>query len=198
MKTGFLRFEVVTLAGVKVVEEMEKKMQKSIEALKDELSRIHVGRANPEMIEDIQVEYYGTQTPLNQIANITAPDPSLMAVQPYDESQIDSIEKAILEADLGLNPNDDGSVVRIPVPKLSGERREELTNMIEEEGEETKIAIRNIRRETNKELDDLEEDGEITEDDNYRLQEEVDELTKSYTSQVDDLLEKKGDQIRSL
>ncbi|MFP4589150.1 MAG: ribosome recycling factor [Candidatus Acetothermia bacterium] len=186
------------MAGVKVVEEMEKKMQKSIEALKDELSRIHVGRANPEMIEDIQVEYYGTQTPLNQIANITAPDPSLMAVQPYDESQIDSIEKAILEADLGLNPNDDGSVVRIPVPKLSGERREELTNMIEEEGEETKIAIRNIRRETNKELDDLEEDGEITEDDNYRLQEEVDELTKSYTSQVDDLLEKKGDQIRSL
>ena len=184
--------------GKSPVEEMENKMGKSIKSLKEDLSTIHVGRANPSMIEDIEVEYYGTKTPLNQIANITAPDPGLLAIQPYDDSQIDNIEKAILEADLGLNPNDDGTVVRIPIPKLSGERREELIDMIKEKSEDTKVAIRNIRRETKREIENMEEEGEITEDDKYLLEDEIDGTTKEYTEKVDNLIEQKAQQIRSI
>lgn len=184
--------------GSDPVDEMEEKMKSSLKSLRTELSKIHVGRANPGMVEDLKVEYYGTQTPLNQIANITAPDPGLLAIQPYDDSQIESIEKAIMEADLGLNPNNDGTVIRIPVPKLSGERREELIDMIKEKAEETKIAIRNIRRDANKEIDEIEEEGEITEDDKYLLEEDVDETTREFTDQVDELVEKKSKEIRAL
>ena len=184
--------------GLDPVDEMEEKMKKSLQSFKDDLSKIHVGRAHPDMISGVKVEYYGTQTPLNQIANITAPDPGLLAVQPYDDSQIESIEKAIMEADLGLNPNNDGKVIRIPVPKLSGERREELVDLISSKAEEAKIAIRNIRRDTNKEIDELEEEGEITEDDKYRLEEDVDEITSSFTGQIDELVEKKSNQIRAV
>lgn len=180
------------------VPEMKKKMEKSVSTLQDELSKIHVGQANPAMIEDIEVEYYGTQTPLNQISNISAPESGLLVVQPYDSSQIDEIEKALMEADLGLNPNNDGEIVRVPVPKLSGERREELVDLIEEKGEETKISIRNIRRETNKKIESQEEEGEITEDDKYMLEDEVDEITSSLTDRVDSLVENKTDRIRAV
>ncbi|MBS3825695.1 ribosome recycling factor, partial [Candidatus Bipolaricaulota bacterium] len=160
--------------------------------------KIHVGQANPAMIEDIKVEYYGTKTPLNQISNISAPESGLLIVQPYDSSQIDSIEKALMDADLGLNPNNDGEIVRVPVPKLSGDRRQELVSMIEEKGEETKVTIRNIRRETNKKIESQEEEGEITEDDKFMLEDEVDEITSSLTGKVDELVENKTDLIRSV
>ncbi len=178
--------------------EMEKEMKKSVEELKDQLSKIHTGRANPTMIEDLKVDYYGSETPINQIANVTAPEGSLLAVQPYDASQIDAIEKAIMEADLGLNPTDDGNVIRIPVPKLSAERREEYVDRIEEMGQETKISLRNIRRETNKKIESKEEEGELTEDDKYMLEDEVDETTDSFVEKVDELLENKAEQIKSL
>lgn len=180
------------------VPEMKEKMKQSVSNLQEELSKIHVGQANPAMIEDIKVEYYGTKTPLNQISNISAPESGLLVVQPYDSSQIDSIEKALMDADLGLNPNNDGDIVRVPVPKLSGDRRQELVSMIEEKGEETKVTIRNIRRETNKEIEAQEDEGEITEDDKYMLEDEVDEITSSLTGKVDELVENKTDRIRSV
>lgn len=180
------------------VPEMKEKMKQSVSNLQEELSKIHVGQSNPAMIEDIKVEYYGTKTPLNQISNISAPESGLLVVQPYDSSQIDSIEKALMDADLGLNPNNDGDIVRVPVPKLSGDRRQELVSMIEKKGEETKVTIRNIRRETNKEIETQEDEGEITEDDKYMLEDEVDEITSSLTGKVDELVENKTDRIRSV
>lgn len=180
------------------VPEMKEKMKGAVSTLQEELAKIHVGQANPAMIEDIKVEYYGTDTPLNQISNISAPESGLLVVQPYDSSQIQAIEKALMEAELGLNPSNDGEIVRVPVPKLSGERREELVNMIEEKAEETKVSIRNIRRDTNKEIEEQEEEGEITEDDMYMLKDEVDEITSSMTDRVDELVDNKTDQVRSV
>lgn len=180
------------------VPEMKENMKQSVSTLQEELSKIHVGQANPAMIEDIEVEYYGTDTPLNQISNISAPETGLLVVQPYDSSQIQAIEKALMEAELGLNPSNDGEVIRVPVPKLSGERREELVNLIEEKAEETKVALRNIRRDTNKEIESQEEEGEITEDDMYMLKDEVDEITSSMTDRVDELVDNKTDQVRSV
>ncbi|MCF7889717.1 ribosome recycling factor [Candidatus Bipolaricaulota bacterium] len=177
---------------------MEKKMENAVETLKEEMARIHVGQANPAMIEDLKVEYYGTDTPLNQISNISAPESGLLVVQPYDSSQIDSIEKAIMESDLGLNPNNDGEIIRIPIPKLSGDRREELVEVIQEKGEETKISLRNIRRETNKEIEELEDEGEVTEDDKYMLEDEVDDITSSLTEKVDEIVENKSSKVRAV
>ncbi|MBS3737287.1 ribosome recycling factor [Candidatus Bipolaricaulota bacterium] len=177
---------------------MKKKMENAVETLKEEMARIHVGQANPAMIEDLKVEYYGTDTPLNQISNISAPESGLLVVQPYDSSQIDAIEKAILESDLGLNPNNDGEIIRIPIPKLSGDRREELVEVIQEKGEETKITLRNIRRETNKEIEELEDEGDITEDDKYMLEDEVDEVTSSLTEKVDEIVENKSSKVRAV
>ena len=180
------------------VPKMKKKMENAVENLKDEMARIHVGQANPAMVEDLKVEYYGTDTPLNQISNISAPESGLLVVQPYDSSQIDSIEKAVLESDLGLNPNNDGEIIRIPIPKLSGDRREELVNVIQEKGEEAKVTIRNIRRDTNKEIDDLEDEGDITEDDKYMLEEDVDEITSDMTEKIDEIVENKTDKLRAV
>ena len=180
------------------VPSMKKKMEKAVKSLKEEMARIHVGQANPAMIEDVKVEYYGTETPLNQISNISAPDSGLLVVQPYDSSQIESIEKAILESDLGLNPNNDGEIVRIPVPKLSGDRREELVEVIEEKGEEAKVSMRNIRRETNKKIKKLEDDGDITEDDKYMLKDEVDEITSDLTEKIDEIVDNKTSTVRAV
>nr|AGF93453.1 ribosome recycling factor [uncultured organism] len=177
---------------------MEKKMENAVESLQEELNKVHVGQANPAMVEDLKVEYYGSDTPLNQIANISAPESGLLVIQPYDSSQIESIEKAILESDLSLNPNNDGEIIRVPIPKLSGDRREELVEVIEEKGEEAKVSLRNIRRDTNKEIDELEDEGEITEDDKYMLEDEVDDITSSLTEKIDTMVENKTDEVRSV
>ncbi|MFP3953583.1 MAG: ribosome recycling factor [Candidatus Acetothermia bacterium] len=186
------------MSGSNPIPEMKKKMERSVKSLHEELNKIHVGQANPAMIEDLKVDYYGTKTPLNQMANVTAPDSSLLVVQPYDSSQIESIEKAVLETDLGLNPNNDGDIVRIPVPKLSGERRDELVNLIQEKSEEAKVGLRNIRRETNKTIDNLEEDGEITEDDKYMLKDRVDETTSDMTERIDEIVKDKTEEVRAI
>lgn len=186
------------MSGPNPVPEMKKKMELSVKSLHEELNKIHVGQANPAMIEDLKVDYYGTKTPLNQMANISAPDSSLLVVQPYDNSQIESIEKAILESDLGLNPNNDGDIVRIPVPKLSGERRDELVELIQEKSEETKVSLRNTRRETNKKIDSLEDDGDITEDDKFMLKDRVDETTSEMTDRIDEIVEDKTEEVRAI
>jgi ribosome recycling factor len=173
-------------------------MERSVEALKANLSKIQTGRANPAMIEDVQVNYYGAMTPLKQMATIAAPDPNLLVVQPYDRSQMAEVEKAILAADLGLNPQNDGHVIRVKVPKLSEERRRELTKTIKARGEEAKVALRNVRREANEKLDQLKKDGEISEDDHRKHREKNDDVIHDYSKDVDDLIEAKGKQIQTI
>jgi ribosome recycling factor len=178
--------------------EMLDHMDRSIDVLKSNLVKIQTGRSNPAMIADVHVEYYGTMTPLKQLATIAAPDPNLLVVQPYDKTQMEAVEKAILGADLGLNPSNDGHVIRVRVPKLSEERRLELTKLIKSRGEDAKIALRNIRRDANDKLDKMKNDGEISEDDHHRHRDKNDEAIQEYSKKVDDLVEEKGKQIQTI
>ncbi len=179
-----------------VRQEMIAHMDRTVEVLKVNLAKVQTGRANPAMIEDVTVDYYGTPTPLKQLATIVAPDPDLLVVQPYDKTQMGAFEKAILAADLGLNPTSDGRVIRIKVPKLSEERREELIRIIKAKGEEAKVALRNIRREANEKLDRMKDAGDISEDDYHRYREKNDETIHEYTKKIDELVEEKSKQLR--
>jgi ribosome recycling factor len=178
--------------------EMIEHMGRSIEVLKANLVKVQTGRANPAMIEDVLVDYYGAMTLLKQLATIAAPDPNLLVVQPYDKTQMAAVEKAILGADLGLNPNNDGHVIRVKVPKLSEERRRDLMKVIKARGEEAKVALRNIRREANDKLDQMESASEISEDDHRRHREKNDDAIHEYSKQVDQLVEEKGKQIQTI
>jgi len=178
--------------------QMIEHMKQSLEVLKSSLSKVQTGRANPAMIEDVVVSYYGTAMPLKQLATIAAPDPNLLVVQPYDKSQMDEFSRAILASDLGLNPESDGHVLRVRIPKLSEERRKELTKLIKTRGEETKVALRNIRREANDKLDAMKKDSEISEDEHRRYREKVDEAVHEHSAQVDRLVEEKGKQIQTI
>ena len=165
--------------------EAEDKMKKSIEVLKDDLLSIRAGRANPALLDKITVEYYGQVTPLNQVAGISAPEARLLVVQPWDQSLIPVIEKEILKSDLGLNPSNDGKVVRLIIPQLTEERRRDLTKIVKKNGEDTKVAIRNIRRVAIDEVKKLEKDKEISEDERKVAEDKVQELTDKYIKEVD-------------
>ncbi|NOX45073.1 MAG: ribosome recycling factor [Caldiserica bacterium] len=178
--------------------ECRKRMDKTIAALEADLAKVQTGRANPALLEDIKVDYYGTPTPLKHIAHITAPDPDLLVVRPFDRSQIGAMEKAIVAADLGLNPQSDGNVIRIKVPRLSEERREELVRLVKRRGEEAKVALRNIRREYKEKLDDMKDEGALPEDDHRRLREQLDKITQEYSEKVDGIVEAKAQQMRTL
>ena len=177
--------------------EMIGHMERSLDVLKSNLVKVQTGRANPAMIEDVLVDYYGTSTPLKQLATIAAPDPNLLVIQPYDKTQMDAVVKAILGADLGLNPESDGHVIRVRVPKLSEERRKELTKVIKTRGEEAKVALRNVRREANDKLDQMKKDSEISEDEHRRHREKNDDVIRDYSEKVDKLIEEKGQQIQT-
>ncbi len=179
----------------KSLEEMRQHMQKSLHVFEDELKRLRTGRANPAMVEDIHVEYYGTKTLLKHIATITAPEPNLIVIRPYDRSQIPAIEKAIMEANLGFNPSSDEEVVRIVVPKLSEERRKELVKIIHQKAEEIRIAIRNIRRHMKEELERQKKEGEISEDDFHRAIKEMEDITHEFIEKVDGLMKEKEKQV---
>lgn len=179
-----------------VKREMNKHMEQTLEVLKSALSKIQTGRANPAMIEDITIDYYGAVTPLKQMATIAAPDANLFVVQPYDKTQIGAVEKAILAADLGLNPTNDGKVVRIKVPKLSEERRAELTKIIKAKGEEAKVALRNVRRDANDKLERMKDDGDISEDDYHRYRDKTDEAVRDYSKKIDALIAEKEKQLQ--
>lgn len=181
-----------------LIEEMRQRMEKSLHVLEDELLRIRTGRASPLLIEDVKVDYYGAATPLNHIATITAPDPDQLIVHPYDPSQKEAIQRGILEADLGLNPQVEEELIRIKIPKLSQERREELVRIIHSRGEESKVSLRNIRRDTKEQTEKLEREGEITEDDLYRGREEMDKVIHEFTERVDRLIQEKEEQIRTV
>ena len=178
--------------------EAEKKMQKTLKVLQEQLVTIRAGRANPGLLDRITIDYYGVPTPLNQIAGISAPEPRLLMIQPYDSSTLKEIEKAILKSDLGINPNNDGKVIRLVIPQLTEERRVELVKLVKKYGEEAKVAIRNERRNANEEIKKLKKKGELTEDDEKKAQDEVQKLTDKYIELIDKTVEKKETEIMEI
>ncbi len=173
----------------------ETRMQKSVESFSKELATLRAGRAVPTLLDKITVDYYNTPTPLNQLATITAPEPRLLLIQPWDKTGLKDIEKAILKSDLGLTPNSDGSVIRLNIPQLTEERRKELVKVVRKKAEETRVAIRNIRRDANDQLKAQEKGGNLSEDELHIAQGEVQDLTAKQTDQVDKMLEVKEKEI---
>ena len=178
--------------------DIEERMGLVIEALRENLSTIRAGRANPAILEQVSVDYYGTITPLNQIAGISAPEPRLLLVQPWDANAIPEIEKAILQSDLGLNPSNDGKVVRLPIPALTEERRKELVKLVNKNAEDAKVQVRNIRRDGNDEVKALEKDKEISEDEMKKAEELVQEITDKFISQIDEVASKKEEELMEI
>ena len=173
----------------------EEKMAKTINLLKRDLASLKAGRANPAMLDRIMVEYYGSETPLTQLANIAAPEPRVMTIQPWDSKLISMIEKAILKSDLGINPSNDGKLIRLIVPQLTEERRKDLVKVIKKMGEESKIAVRNTRRDANENLKKLKKDVKITEDELKKAEDEMQKSTDKATKEIDKMLEVKEKEI---
>jgi ribosome recycling factor len=181
-----------------VYEMMKDAVSKSNEALRNTLSRIRTGRANSALLDSIRVDYYGTRTPLNQMASISTPEPRLIMVKPFDRSSVSGVEKAIQSSDLGLNPNSDGEIIRIPVPPLTEERRKELVKVVRKHGEDGKIAVRNHRRDCNSMLKDLESDGNASKDDVARALKTIQEMTDTAVAEVDTAIEAKEKEITEI
>lgn len=175
--------------------DLEGRMKKSVQTFQSEIARIRTGRATPTILEGIKVEYYGTQVPLQQIASIMAPEPRLLVIQPWDKSAIGEIEKAIRKSGLGLNPQSDGNVIRIPIPPLSEERRQDLVKLVRKLAEDARIAIRNIRRDGVDKVKTMEKNKEISEDERKKAENEIQKLTDKYIDEVNELLEKKEKEI---
>jgi ribosome recycling factor len=178
-----------------VISNAKSKMEKAISAYTRELATIRAGRANASLLDKVTVEYYGAPTPINQVAGVSVPEARLLVIQPYDKSILGEIEKSILKSDLGLNPTNDGSVIRIAIPALTEERRKELVKVVKKEAEEAKIAIRNIRRDGNEDLKKLEKNGEITEDDLRGYSDDIQKITDQHISKIDDLTKDKEKEI---
>ncbi|HVL08536.1 MAG TPA: ribosome recycling factor [Burkholderiaceae bacterium] len=177
---------------------VDQKMQKSIEAFKASLAKIRTGRAHTGLLDHLQVDYYGSMVPISQVANITLADSRTIAVTPWEKKMVQTIEKAIRDGDLGLNPATQGDVIRVPMPPLTEERRKELTKVVKGEGEDAKIAIRNLRRDANEQLKKLVKDKTISEDDERRAQDEVQKLTDRYVAEVDKLVAEKDKEIMTV
>ena len=171
--------------------EAEEKMEKAVAVAKDEFAGIRTGRAHPSMFNKITAEYYGTQTPVNQLASFHMPEPRMVIVQPFDKSSMGAIEKAIRNSDLGVNPSNDGTIIRVIFPELSEERRREYIKIARHKAEDSRVSIRNIRRHAKDSLDKLVKGGEAGEDDGRRAERELDDLTHAYVAQVDELLKHK-------
>lgn len=174
-----------------IKQESEKRMKKTIDALHVDMTKIRTGRANVGLLDHVQVDYYGTLTPLNQVANITASDSRTILVTPWEKNMVAAVEKAILTADLGLNPATTGNAIRVPMPPLTEERRKELIKVVRNEGEQGRVSIRNIRRDANNQLKDLVKDKSISEDDERRATEVIQKLTDKYIVEIDALLAEK-------
>ncbi|NLV88057.1 MAG: ribosome recycling factor [Tissierellia bacterium] len=175
--------------------EAEERMQKTISVYKDELQSIRAGRANPALLDKITVDYYGQITPLKQVGSISAPEPRLLVIQPWDPNLIPAIEKEILKSDLGLNPSNDGKVIRLVIPMLTEERRRELTKIVKKNSENAKVAIRNIRRDIIDRIKKMEKDKEISEDDRRLGEEEVQKITDKYIEEIDVITKKKEEEL---
>lgn len=177
------------------IEEFEYKMARTIENLEEELNTIRVGRANPHLLDKITVEYYGVPTPLQQVANISVPEARVLVIQPWDSTLIKAIEKAINMSDIGINPNNDGKVVRLNFPELTEERRRDTAKDVRKKGEAAKVAVRNVRRDGMDAIKKLQKNSEITEDDQKNLETELQKLTDDYTKQVDTRIDKKIEEV---
>jgi len=175
--------------------EAEEKMEKAVEVMAGEFKGVRTGRATPALVEGVKVDYYGAPTALKALASITVPEPRLLMLKPFDPGAVDGIVKAIQKADLGLNPQSDGKIVRLAVPPLSEERRKQMSKLVRELGEKAKLAIRNVRREANSAADSEEKAKKMSEDDARRTKEEIDRLTKEYEGKVTDLVEKKTKEV---
>ncbi|MCD8501540.1 MAG: ribosome recycling factor [Bacillaceae bacterium] len=178
-----------------LIKNAEDKMNKAIEALRRELTTLRAGRANPAILDKVQVEYYGALTPLNQVASISIPEARLLLIQPYDKTALADIERAIQKSDLGLTPSNDGSVIRIAIPALTEERRRELVKLVKKYAEEAKVAVRNIRRDANDDLKKLQKDGEMTEDELRRSTDDVQKLTDKEIVKIDEVASTKEKEI---
>jgi len=178
-----------------ILRDAQQRMQKAVEATRRELQGLRTGRAHPGLVEHIRVEYYGTTVPLNQLATISAPEPRLLVIQPWDKSALRNIERALMQSELGLVPTSDGNVLRVPIPPLTEERRQDLVRVARRLAEEGRVAIRNIRREAKEMIEELEDGGEISEDEARRAQEELQKLTDRFVGEVDALLQRKEAEI---
>jgi ribosome recycling factor len=177
------------------LKEVSAHMDKSVEAIRNELATVRTGKAAPALLDLIKVDAYGSQMPLNQMATIAAPEPRMLVVQPYDPSQLNAIEKAIMASDLGLVPNNDGKIIRLPIPPLTEERRKELVRLTHKIAEEGRIAIRNIRHDANKRIHQAQKDGDVSEDEMHRQLKEVQDLTDKHIATIDQMLERKEQEV---
>lgn len=176
----------------------EQKMQKSLEVLRGDLAKVRTGRAHTGLLDHIMVDYYGSMVPVNQVANITLVDSRTIGVQPWEKGLVQKVEKAIRDSDLGLNPANQGDLIRVPMPALTEERRKELIKVVRTEGEAAKVAVRNLRRDANQSLKDGVKDKEISEDDERRGQETVQKLTDKYVAEIDKLLAEKEHELMQI
>ena len=176
----------------------EQKMQKSIEALKTDLAKIRTGRAHTGLLDHVQVDYYGSMVPISQVANVTLVDARTIGVQPWEKKMVQAVEKAIREADLGLNPATMGDIIRVPTPALTEERRKELTKVVKGEGEDAKVAVRNLRRDANEQLKKLVKDKTISEDDERRGGDDIQKLTDKFVAEIDKLVAEKDKEIMTV
>ena len=181
-----------------IIEDAIKQFASAIEGLKKELTKVRTGRANPALLDGVRVDYYGVPTPLNQMAAIQIPDARLIVVKPWDKSALGLIEKALNEADIGISPQNDGEIIRLPIPPLTEERRKEFVKVARAKGEDARIAVRNVRRDANEMLKETQKDGGITEDDLRRALEKTQEETDKYVAMVDDILGKKEKEIMQI
>ena len=174
-----------------IMNEAEDRMKKTVEVLRKELASVRAGRANPAMLEKITVDYYGTPTPVNQLANISIPESRMLIIQPWDKTSMPAIEKAILKSDLGLTPSNDGVVIRLTIPQLTAERRTEIVKTVKKKAEENRVAVRNIRRELIDDIKKVEKEKIVSEDESKKGQEKAQKLTDKYIKDIDDVLNKK-------
>lgn len=178
-----------------LLKEIERKMDNAIEVLKRDFQKVRTGRANPAILDNVMVEYYGNPTPLNQVGNVSVPDPQMILVAPWEKNMLGEIEKAIQVADLGLTPQNDGNVVRLPIPPLTEERRKEMVKQIKKMGENAKIPIRNVRREGNEKTKKMEKDKEISQDDMKQVTVKIQTVTDDHVKIVDELMVEKEKEL---
>jgi ribosome recycling factor len=173
----------------------EDKMHKAVAAAQEQFALIRTGRASPKLVERIDVDYYGSKTPLNQIAGISVPEARLMVISPYDHNALSAIEKALMAADLGINPSNDGKVIRLTFPPLTEERRREMIKVVHQRAEEGRVAVRNIRRHSKEEMEHLQKDGKLSEDDLARSEKELQKLTDRFVSEIDEMVAHKEKEL---
>jgi ribosome recycling factor len=178
-----------------LVQDAGRRMDKSVEAAQVEFATLRTGRASPALLDRVQIDYYGQQTPLKQLATISAPEPRMLTIQPFDPNSVSTIERAIQESDLGLTPSNDGKLIRLPIPQLTEERRKELVKVVRHMAEEGKVAVRNVRRDAIHHLKELVDNGEVGSDEEHRAEDRVQKLTDEHVNELDELLKRKEAEI---